>query len=321
MIHKTREPGYVSSSDLVPLYLKENVKTAQFCANTVGRDFVVGDIHGCIELFYAALTAIEFDTTKDRMFSVGDLGDRGPDSPACMELMYKPWFHAVRSNHGDLMSAWVEGDPIGVYNWMPNGGQWAMGIDEDTLSGYAHMDKQLPYVITVDMNDGRKFHVIHAEFGTREPLTDEMLATKDVDFIRKVDKAGFENTGDGPLITWGRIIYRQFFNRLITDESERFFFFPDQHLKFFNDKLSHIYSGHTVMKLPTRYLGQTNLDTGAVFSDNEPNLGLTITEPLTDRFWKTNKLGTFEVKPVTIGVSQENHESTQKTPRDFNDSF
>lgn len=271
------------------------MKTKHLTINTEGRDFVVGDLHGCIELFYAALTAIEFDTEKDRMFSVGDLGDRGPDSPACMELMFKPWFHAVRSNHGDLMTSFYDGEAFGVFNFEPNGGGWFRLLDNEIMANYAKADKALPYVLTVDMVDGRKFHVIHAEFSTREPITDEMLLTKNVDFIRKVDKASFENVGDGPLITWGRVIFRQFFNKAVLPEV----YYPEQHLEFFNDKLSHIYSGHTVMKNPTRYLGQTNIDTGAVFSHADSTLGLTITEPLTDRFWKTNSLGTKEVK-VTI---------------------
>jgi serine/threonine protein phosphatase 1 len=289
-----RKPKHISTSDTYPFYLKDNVKTKHFPANTAGRDFVVGDLHGCILLLEDTLDYLNFDETKDRLFSVGDLGDRGPDSPACMELMFQPWFHAVRSNHGDLMSAWVDGEPMGVYNWMPNGGQWATEIDPALLEKYAEADKALPYLITVE--GPRKFHVIHAEFSTREPLTDEMLAIKDVDFIRKVDKAGFENSGDGPLITWGRVIYRQFFNRDIPKD----FIYPEQHLNFFNPDLSHIYSGHTVMKMPTRYLGQTNLDTGAVFSAKEPSLGLTVTEPATDSFWKTNSQGTFEVNVAIV---------------------
>ncbi len=297
MIHTLRKPGYISSSDIVPFYLKENVKTKQFPVNTEGRDFVVGDLHGCIDLFNQALIAIGFDKSKDRMFSVGDLGDRGPDSPACMELMYQPWFHAVRSNHGDLMDSFYDGEALGVYNFIRNGGEWFAQLDDITMADYVKADKALPYVLTVDMIDGRKFHVIHAEFSTREPITDEMLVTKDASFVRKVDKAGFEFSGDGPLITWGRIIFRQFFNKDVPKD----FYYPEQHLAFFNDKLSHIYSGHTVMKLPTRYLGQTNIDTGAVFSENEPNLGLTITEPLTDRFWKTSKvMGTIEIGPVIV---------------------
>ena len=278
--------------------LRNNMKTIQFATNTAGRDFVVGDLHGCIDLFNAALAHINFDKTKDRMFSVGDLGDRGPNSPACMDLMYANWFHAVRSNHGDLMSGYYEGNPMCLFNWSRNGGDWAEGVDEQTMLNYAKRDKKLPYALTVNLIDGRKFHVIHAEFSTAVPLTDSMLASKDINFISKVEKASFTDSGDGPLITWGRVIFRQFFNNNVAAIGGHIF--PKAHLEFFNTELSHIYSGHTVMKQPTRYLGQTNIDTGAVFSANEDSFGLTITEPLTDRFWKTNNNGTVETTVIDV---------------------
>src|SRR3546814_7017992 len=72
-------------------------------ANTVGRDFIVGDMHGCLDLFQAQLDRIGFDPTKDRIFSVGDLADRGPDSMGCLRLLREPWFHAVRGNHEDML--------------------------------------------------------------------------------------------------------------------------------------------------------------------------------------------------------------------------
>ena len=279
--------------------IEKMMKIKQYTANTVGRDFVVGDLHGCIDLFNTALDAINFDKSKDRMFSVGDLADRGPNSPACMDLMFEPWFHAVRSNHGDLMSSFYNGEAIGVYNFIPNGGGWFTELDPTTMAKYVAADKALPYVITVPMAQGcSKFHVIHAEFSTRKPLTDEILASKQVDFVRRVDLAGFEDCGDGPLITWGRVIFRQFFYNNIASIGGHIF--PRQHKEFFNSDLSHIYSGHTVMKMPTRYLGQTNIDTGAVFSSQDANFGLTITEPATDKFWKTNGHGTFEVDAIVV---------------------
>src|SRR3546814_1255791 len=53
-------------------------------SNDIGRDFIVGDLHGCLDLLQAELTRIEFDRSKDRLFSVGDLVDRGPDSMGCL---------------------------------------------------------------------------------------------------------------------------------------------------------------------------------------------------------------------------------------------
>lgn len=64
-----------------------------------GRDFVVGDLHGHREAFERELTRLAFDPTRDRVFSVGDLVDRGPDSLATLALVDEPWFHPVLGNH------------------------------------------------------------------------------------------------------------------------------------------------------------------------------------------------------------------------------
>jgi serine/threonine protein phosphatase 1 len=73
-------------------------------ANTRGRDFVVGDIHGWLEPLQAELDAVCFDPAVDRLFSVGDLIDRGPDSEQCLLLTREPWFFAVRGNHEQTAS-------------------------------------------------------------------------------------------------------------------------------------------------------------------------------------------------------------------------
>lgn len=51
-----------------------------FEINEVGKDFIVGDIHGCLDQLKFQLSVTGFDKSKDRLFSVGDLIDRGPDS-------------------------------------------------------------------------------------------------------------------------------------------------------------------------------------------------------------------------------------------------
>jgi serine/threonine protein phosphatase 1 len=68
-------------------------------ANADGRDFVVGDLHGHRGLLELELDDLGFDPTRDRVFSVGDLIDRGPDSLATLRLIEEPWFHAVLGNH------------------------------------------------------------------------------------------------------------------------------------------------------------------------------------------------------------------------------
>src|SRR5690554_212625 len=76
-------------------------------ANHVGRDFIVADLHGCLGLFLTELDRVQFDSQTDRMFCVGDLGDRGPDSMGCLRLLREPWFYAVRGNHEQMLIDYV----------------------------------------------------------------------------------------------------------------------------------------------------------------------------------------------------------------------
>lgn len=57
----------------------EVTRVKRFAANTAGRDIAVGDIHGHLTRLVHALAEIKFDESVDRLFSVGDLVDRGPE--------------------------------------------------------------------------------------------------------------------------------------------------------------------------------------------------------------------------------------------------
>ena len=49
--------------------------------------FVCGDIHGCLDQLETKLRMIGFDKTKDQLFALGDLVDRGENSPAVVEIV------------------------------------------------------------------------------------------------------------------------------------------------------------------------------------------------------------------------------------------
>lgn len=52
----------------------------RFDRKPLGRDLIVGDAHGCFTKLQASLDAVGFNLERDRLFSVGDLVDRGPES-------------------------------------------------------------------------------------------------------------------------------------------------------------------------------------------------------------------------------------------------
>lgn len=133
----------------------------KFELNNNGRDFVVGDIHGCLGLFNDMLERIEFDLEKDRMFSVGDLIDRGENSLDCLYLIEQPWFHAVLGNHEDMMIEKIlNGKDTGL--WEANGGTWHLYVDQNELKNLVVLANDLPLAITVETEKG-KVGICHAE--------------------------------------------------------------------------------------------------------------------------------------------------------------
>ena len=77
----------------------EAVQLQRFERNRIGRDFAVGDIHGCFTALQIALDAIGFSPETDRLFCAGDLVDRGPGSHLVVDWLDKPWFFSTRGNH------------------------------------------------------------------------------------------------------------------------------------------------------------------------------------------------------------------------------
>lgn len=169
-------------------------------ANTNGRDFVVGDLHGCRTALAGALSLLDFDVSHDRLFSVGDLVDRGPESSDCLALLREPWFHAVRGNHEELMLAHAGPDHTGgsiedMELHLRNGGQWLANLvpwSKNLRSLFAKA-AALPHVLVVGDGPDR-FHVLHAQL----PLSAAGTTLTDTD----VD-AGLA-TVDPSLLTWAR---------------------------------------------------------------------------------------------------------------------
>lgn len=77
--------------------------------------YVIGDLHGHAEVLRRLLSRIDFDTDRDRLWMVGDLVNRGPDSPGVLrfvrdlERRMGERFAAVLGNHDVHLLALAEG--------------------------------------------------------------------------------------------------------------------------------------------------------------------------------------------------------------------
>lgn len=285
--------------------------------NSKGRDFVCGDIHGSYSCVMQFLEKIGFDKSADRLICAGDLIDRGPENEKCLELLFEPWFFCTLGNHEQMMMQYFDDEAPGILMWAANGGQWGLeyktqlsdmgvmvrGVVEDVFP-------KLPYILTVEKEDkSAAFHVMHAELKSAEPITDADF--EDEDIARFLST---QQSFDGNTVLWGRWRFYRFYKATATDDMIRKAKVESQLNKdrMFSDKLSMIYSGHTPLKQPIQFYGQTNLDTmayGSYLTDNYGNpeypwAGLTVTEPATGKFWKVNDRSFEEVSPIMI--SQEN---------------
>lgn len=137
-----------------------------FKRNDVGQDYVVGDIHGHFSKLQAQLDSLGFDPAIDRLFSTGDLVDRGPESRQALDWIGKPWFHAVRGNHEDMAIRWPDGS-VDAAVYLANGGAWNIHHPVGTQLEIAQALRALPLAIEVDTAAG-PVGIVHAECPYRD---------------------------------------------------------------------------------------------------------------------------------------------------------
>lgn len=158
----------------------------RFARNPVGRDFVVGDVHGMFPALRELLALARFDEERDRLFSVGDLIDRGPDSRGALDWLAKPWLHAVRGNHEQLL---LDSDDPSVRDlWVRhNGGRWWLDCGPAERAAFRMACADLPIAIEIAASWG-KVGVVHADAPRSNSWTD-FLSRLDMQDERAVEHA------------------------------------------------------------------------------------------------------------------------------------
>jgi hypothetical protein len=114
-------------SDLPANVLPQSLSSPSNSGPPRGRLVIIGDVHGMRKSLEALLDKVAFDRCKgDHLIFVGDLVNKGPDSPGVVDLAMKLGASAVRGNHEDaVLSAAVEMNSSG-YN-PPNPGDLSAG--------------------------------------------------------------------------------------------------------------------------------------------------------------------------------------------------
>jgi serine/threonine protein phosphatase 1 len=136
----------------------------RFARNTAGRDLVVGDIHGHFSKLQQALDAVGFDPAAgDRLFSVGDLVDRGPESADVLWWLDQPWFAAVQGNHEDMAIRWgLPGCRMDAEAYALNGGAWNIANTAPERLAISDALSALPLAIELETVAGL-VGIVHAD--------------------------------------------------------------------------------------------------------------------------------------------------------------
>ena len=153
---------------------------------------MVGDLHGHRSLLEQQLDQLRFDPARDRVLSVGDLINRGPDSLGTLSLLEEPWFHAVLGNH-ELMLL----DFLGYYSskihsgkaFRSGGGEWigeAIERRRKTVHRLADRVASLPLAIHVEADCS--FNVMHGDLAPFDYTPDFPVAEGTVG-VHDADKA------------------------------------------------------------------------------------------------------------------------------------
>jgi len=129
--------------------------------NRAGRDFVVGDIHGHLTQLQDQLNALAFDSATDRLFCLGDVVDRGPDSAALLDMIDQKTVFGILGNHEAMMIAGFENE-ADVQLHYANGGEWFYDLNRSEQSRLVEKVRQWPWAMQIDTGHSTA-GLIHAD--------------------------------------------------------------------------------------------------------------------------------------------------------------
>lgn len=158
-----------------------------FPPNTRGRDFYAGDIHGAFKLLDKALSAVNFDPARDRLFVTGDLINRGKHSERALDYLAQPWFHSIRGNHEQfLIDSFKNGYKTAKEKGNPEDPDygWIFNQKASKAKKLVESFKQLPLAIVIDRGNTLDA-LVHATVP---------LGKKWASFARKLARGGKKTT-------------------------------------------------------------------------------------------------------------------------------
>ncbi|WP_413665572.1 metallophosphoesterase [Microbulbifer sp. CNSA002] len=142
-------------------------------------------------MFEKGLEQLSFDPTKDRVISVGDLVDKGPDSLSCLKLIENEWFYGAVGNHERSLYHYAKFGSIEK----STENLWARKLSEKDLDLCASLIEKMYWAIEID-NGSKGVGVVHSGVPT---------STSWNQFRAELEK---EDRNSIEYATWSRLILK-----------------------------------------------------------------------------------------------------------------
>lgn len=230
--------------------------------NNGGRDIIVGDVHGMHDDLLRLLDKCGFDEGCDRVFLLGDMVDRGPQSAAVLALVDQKRFFAIRGNHETIaLEGLLAADKLSAGSkdvraiikflfWLQLGGGWENA--PLTASEVITRLMALPYAIEIARPEQAPLGLVHADLPRNWAESMKRLAQQDI--------------VEQEYLLWGRYSAQQVKG--------------GQKNSGHKECVSCLFTGHNIFPMPPFISGNhCFLDTGAFVANDQYGLSAAVVMP------------------------------------------
>lgn len=138
-------------------------------SKTSQRRIIIGDVHGHYNGLMTLLEAIA-PGTKDQVYFLGDLIDRGPQSAQVVNFVKQSSYECLLGNHEQMLLDALYSSPVSgsvQQTWLYNGGYATVASYENATIPQSHLDWMLSLPTHLDLGD---IWLAHAGVDPRIPL-------------------------------------------------------------------------------------------------------------------------------------------------------
>lgn len=177
-----------------------------------GKTFIVGDVHGCLDMLKRLMGSIGWSPEADRLIFLGDFIDRGSQSRGVVEYVMEiaklsERVECLMGNHEQILLDFMDGKDTNTF--FLNGGVATLNSyrsEQQKYGGFLIPDEHLAFFrslkLLIELED---YYVVHA--GLRPGVAIESQSSEDLLWIR--DSFIFSNHAFGKRVIFGHTPFAQ----------------------------------------------------------------------------------------------------------------